>query len=55
MLIPALLRRFILALAFVMAPPAAAEVKVHFHSFNGSVLLGRYPHAFISLSGTLRA
>ncbi|MFZ1741351.1 MAG: hypothetical protein WAT93_00765 [Pontixanthobacter sp.] len=33
--------------------PAAAEVKMSFHSFNGSVLFGRYPHAFVVLEGTL--
>jgi len=33
--------------------PAAAEVKMSFHSFNGSVLFGRYPHAFVSLEGTV--
>lgn len=30
-----------------------AEVQVHFHSFNGSVLFGRYPHTFFVLEGTL--
>ena len=34
--------------------PAAAEVKVHFQSFNGSVLIGRYPHAFVVFDGTLK-
>jgi len=33
--------------------PAAAEVKMSFHSFNGSVLFGRYPHAFVALEGTV--
>lgn len=33
--------------------PAAAKVQVTFHSFNGSVLWGRYPHAFVSFEGTL--
>ena len=32
---------------------ALAEVKVSFHSFNGSVLFGRYPHTFVVLEGTL--
>ncbi|MEW4449222.1 hypothetical protein [Qipengyuania sp. JC766] len=32
---------------------ASAEVTVHFHSFNGSVLWGRYPHTFVVLEGTL--
>ncbi len=33
--------------------PALAEVQLSFHSFNGSVLFGRYPHTFIVLEGTL--
>ncbi|GAA4642789.1 hypothetical protein GCM10023115_07620 [Pontixanthobacter gangjinensis] len=33
--------------------PAAAEVTISFHSFNGSVFFGRYPHAFVILEGTL--
>ncbi|MXP44202.1 hypothetical protein [Allopontixanthobacter sediminis] len=33
--------------------PAAAAVTMSFHSFNGSVLLGRYPHTFVVLQGTL--
>ena len=35
------------------AAPAHAEVQIHFHSFNGSVLWGRVPHTFIVLDGTL--
>ena len=35
------------------ATPALADVRMHFHSFNGSVLFGRYPHAFVVLEGTL--
>ena len=34
---------------------AFAAVEIHFHSFNGSVLFGRYPHAFIVLEGTLES
>ena len=51
-------RRFlchlVLALAALMAwaAPAHAEVKVHFHSFNGS-MFGRYPHAFVVFEGRL--
>lgn len=30
-----------------------AEVQIHFHSFNGNVFWGRYPHTFIVLEGTL--
>ena len=33
--------------------PAMAEVELSFHSFNGSVLFGRYPHTFIVMEGTL--
>lgn len=33
--------------------PALAQVRLSFHSFNGSVLVGRYPHAFIVLEGEL--
>lgn len=33
--------------------PALAAVTVSFHSFNGSVLFGRYPHTFVVLRGTL--
>jgi len=32
-----------------------AQVQIHFHSFNGSVLWGRYPHTFIVLEGTLES
>lgn len=35
------------------ALPATAAVTLSFHSFNGSVLLGRYPHTFVVLQGTL--
>ena len=49
--------RFIAKLALLFAllwsGPALAEVRIHFHSFNGSVLIGRYPHTFIVLEGTL--
>ncbi|MXO91693.1 hypothetical protein GRI41_12725 [Altererythrobacter aquaemixtae] len=46
-----------LAIALVLSGwslPAAAEVKMAFHSFNGSVLFGRYPHTFVRLSGTMQ-
>ena len=43
-----------LALLFAaIASPAQAEVLAHFHSFNGSVLIGRYPHTFVVFEGTL--
>lgn len=42
------------ALAMLLvAAPAKAEVDVHFHSFNGSVLWGRYPHTFVVFEGHL--
>ena len=42
-------------LALAWSGPALAEVRIHFHSFNGSVLFGRYPHTFVVLEGTLDA
>ncbi|MDE1468447.1 hypothetical protein [Aurantiacibacter sp. D1-12] len=53
-----LITRFLAALVLALsglgvATPAAAEVEVHFHSFNGSVLWGRYPHTFVVFEGTL--
>jgi len=42
-------------LALVWSGAALAEVRIHFHSFDGSVLWGRYPHTFIVLEGTLDA
>ncbi len=48
--------RFVSALlALVTASAAMAEVRVTFHSFNGSMPFGRFPHAFISFDGTLDA
>ncbi|ARU17484.1 hypothetical protein A9D14_11860 [Croceicoccus marinus] len=41
--------------AALLALPAWASVTVHFQSFNGSVLFGRYPHTFVVLQGTLDA
>jgi hypothetical protein len=49
------LKRLVLILALLCGAPALAEVQIHFHSFNGSVLWGRYPHTFIVLDGTLEA
>ena len=49
-------RLFQLALALtalVWSAAAAAEVRETFHSFDGSVLFGRYPHAFVSMEGEL--
>jgi len=56
---PVIVRRTLLRLLFVMsfacalAVPARAEVQVTFHSFNGSLLIGRYPHTFVAFAGTL--
>ena len=46
-----------LAAAFALAwsPAAQAKVSMSFHSFNGSVLFGRYPHTFIVLHGSEEA
>lgn len=44
----------LLAVLLLLVPlPALARVMLSFHSFNGSVLVGRYPHTFIVLEGTL--
>lgn len=45
----------VLATALAFAQPAAAQVQVSFHSFNGSVLFGRYPHTFVVFEGTLES
>ncbi len=39
--------------AAILPAAAFAQVTLAFHSFNGSYLGGRYPHAFIVLDGTL--
>ncbi|MEO0871311.1 MAG: hypothetical protein AAFY19_05020 [Pseudomonadota bacterium] len=46
-------RHVFAVLALLWAGPALAEVQIHFHSFNGNVFWGRYPHTFIVLEGTL--
>lgn len=46
---------FLSALIALLPLPAAAAVTLAFHSFNGSYLGGRYPHAFVVLDGTLDA
>lgn len=53
--LPRLVRHFLAMLALLWGTAAYAEVQIHFHSFNGSVLWGRYPHTFIVLDGTLEA
>ncbi|MGI8943603.1 MAG: hypothetical protein ACR2FJ_05100 [Qipengyuania sp.] len=47
------LRLFIAIFAFGWASAASAAVELSFHSFNGSVVFGRYPHAFVVMEGTL--
>ena len=49
------LLRFCALLLVVVPLPAFAQVQLTFHSFTGSVFVGRFPHAFISLAGTLEA
>ncbi|MFM6933038.1 MAG: hypothetical protein ACKOUT_12435 [Novosphingobium sp.] len=44
---------FLFALTVLIPQAALAQVTLAFHSFNGSYLGGRYPHAFIVLDGTL--
>lgn len=49
-----LLAQVLLALALAWAPaPAWAKVEVSFHSFNGSLLGNRFPHAFVVVKGAL--
>lgn len=50
-----LLARMLIALVLAASAPASAEVRIHFHSFDGSLMSGRYPHAFVVLDGTLGA
>ena len=47
------LRYILAALVLCWSALATAAVDITFHSFNGSVLAGRYPHTFVSLEGTL--
>jgi len=44
---------FAAVLSLIATVPAMAAITVHFHSFNGSVLWGRYPHTFVVFEGTL--
>ena len=46
---------FLALFALAWSNAAFAEVKMHFHSFNGSVFFGRYPHTFVVLEGTLES
>jgi len=45
--------RVLLVLLALLPLPAAAQVLLSFHSFNGSMFGGRFPHTFIVLKGTL--
>ena len=44
---------FLALFALVWSNAAFAEVQLSFHSFNGSMFFGRYPHAFVVMEGTL--
>ena len=46
-------RTALLLLALAWSSMAAAAVEITFHSFNGSLFGGRYPHTFVSMEGTL--
>lgn len=48
-----ILRSIVLLVALGWSSLVAAEVDITFHSFNGSVVAGRYPHTFVSMVGTL--
>lgn len=49
-----LLTHLVALIALAWSGAAMAEMRIHFHSFDGSVLFGsRYPHTFIVLEGTL--
>lgn len=48
-----LLIQILAVFALVWSGPALAEVQVHFQSFNGSLFVGRYPHTFVVIEGTL--
>ena len=46
------LKLIVALIALAWSTTAFAEVRMSFHSFDGSVLFGRYPHAFVVLEGT---
>ncbi|MCA1662029.1 MAG: hypothetical protein LC648_07670 [Novosphingobium sp.] len=51
-----MIARLLCLLAALLLPlPAAAQVMLTFHSFNGSMFGGRFPHTFVALQGTLDA
>lgn len=48
--------RLLLATLLLFLPlPLAAQVLLSFHSFNGSMFGGRFPHTFVVMEGTLEA
>lgn len=49
-----IIRNLAVLFALACSSIASAAVEITFHSFNGSVFVGRYPHAFISMEGTLK-
>lgn len=50
-----LLALFLALGALIWSGPALADVQLSFHSFNGSVFAGRYPHTFVRLHGALQS
>lgn len=42
-------------LSLCWTTPALADVQLSFHSFNGSLFVGRYPHTFVRLHGELQS
>ena len=48
-----LIRMLLAVCALCFAQAAQAEIQLSFHSFNGSVLFGRYPHTFVVMEGAL--
>jgi hypothetical protein len=50
---PRFLTLLLSLLAFGWSSTALADVRMHFHSFNGSLFFGRYPHTFVVLEGAL--
>ncbi len=44
---------FIVLVGLLWAPAVQADVQLSFHSFNGSIFFGRYPHTFVVLEGEL--
>ena len=49
----ACIRVLAFAVLLAFAQPAWAKVDVEFHSFNGSMFFGRYPHTFVVFKGKL--